>query len=61
MEERHQKQLDDLQQQHQKELAALLTEKDRQLKEETAATVTGTLKNNVRIKLLKKNKKNKWQ
>lgn len=47
LEERHQKQINDLQQQHQKEVAALLTEKDQQLKEETAATVTGEKKNYV--------------
>lgn len=41
MEERHQRQIADLQQQHQKEVAAVLTEEDQQLKEETAATVTG--------------------
>lgn len=41
LEEMHQKQINDLQQQHQKEVAALLKEKDQQLKEETAATVTG--------------------
>lgn len=41
LEELHRKQINDLQQQHQKEVAALLKEKDQQLKEETAATVTG--------------------
>lgn len=41
MEEMHRKLMNDLQQQHQKEVAALLKEKDQQLKEETAATVTG--------------------
>lgn len=37
----HQKQINDLQLQHQEEVAALLKEKDQQLKDETAATVTG--------------------
>lgn len=41
LEEMQQKLINDLQQQHQKEVAALLKEKDQQLKEETAATVTG--------------------
>lgn len=46
LEEMHRKQINDLQQQHQKEVAALLKEKDQQLKEETAATVTGQEKTN---------------
>lgn len=41
MEEMHRKLIGDLQQQHQKEVAALLKEKDQQLQEESAATVTG--------------------
>ncbi len=41
MEEMHRKHIDDLQQQHQKEVAALLKEKDQLLQEETAATMAG--------------------
>lgn len=41
MEDMHRKLIADLQQQHEKEVAALLKEKDQQLQEETAATVTG--------------------
>ena len=44
MEETHRKLVRDLKQQHQREVAALLQEKDHLLKEETAATVTGTVK-----------------
>lgn len=60
LEEMHQKQINDLQRQHQKEVAALLKEKDQQLKEETAATVTGQekTKTNPHINLTKiRNKK----
>ncbi|KAG8007091.1 ATP-sensitive inward rectifier potassium channel 12, partial [Nibea albiflora] len=39
MEEMHRQLIDDLQQQHQKEVAALLKEKDQQLQNETAATM----------------------
>lgn len=41
MEEMYRKLITDLKQQHQKELAALLKEKDQQLQQESAATVTG--------------------
>ncbi|XP_070703538.1 early endosome antigen 1 [Pempheris klunzingeri] len=41
MEEMHRKLIRDLQQQHQKEVAALLKEKDQLLREETAATMAG--------------------
>lgn len=41
MEEVHGKLIGDLQQQHQKEVAALLKEKDQLLREETAATMAG--------------------
>lgn len=41
MEEIHRKLIGDLQQQHQKEVAALLKEKDQLLQDETAATMAG--------------------
>lgn len=41
MEEIHRQLMGDLQQQHQKEVAALLKEKDQLLQEETAATMAG--------------------
>lgn len=41
MEEMYRKLITDLKQHHQKELAALLKEKDQQLQQESAATVTG--------------------
>lgn len=41
MEEMHKKLIDDLQQQHQTEVAVLLREKDQLLQEETAATIAG--------------------
>lgn len=41
MEETHRQLIGDLKQQHQKEVAALLKEKDQLLQEETAATVAG--------------------
>lgn len=43
MEEMHRKLIDDLQQQHQTEVAALLKEKDQLLQEETAATMAGKI------------------
>lgn len=43
MEETHRKLIDDLQQQHQTEVAALLKEKDQLLQEETAATMAGKI------------------
>lgn len=42
MEETHQKKIEDLQRQHQRELEKLREEKDRLLAEETAATISGT-------------------
>lgn len=41
MEEMHRKLIGDLQQKHQKEVAALLKEKDQVLREETSATMAG--------------------
>lgn len=41
MEETHQKKIEDLQRQHQRELEKLREEKDRLLAEETAATISG--------------------
>lgn len=41
MEETHQKKIEDLQRQHQRELERLREEKDRLLAEETAATISG--------------------
>lgn len=41
MEEMHGKLITDLQQQHQKQVAELLKEKDQLLQEETAATMAG--------------------
>lgn len=41
MEEMHKKMIEDLQQQHRTEVAALLKEKDQLLQEETAATMAG--------------------
>jgi len=41
MEETHQKVVDDLQRQHQREVAKLLEERERLLAEETAATISG--------------------
>lgn len=43
MEETHQKKIEDLQRQHQRELEKLREEKDRLLAEETAATISGGL------------------
>lgn len=42
MEETHQKKIEDLQRQHQREVEKLREEKDRLLAEETAATISGT-------------------
>lgn len=44
MEETHQKKIEDLQRQHQRELEKLREEKDRLLAEETAATISGGAK-----------------
>lgn len=44
MEETHQKKIEDLQRQHQRELEKLREEKDRLLAEETAATISGKVK-----------------
>ena len=44
MEETHQKKIEDLQRQHQRELEKLREEKDRLLAEETAATISGRVK-----------------
>lgn len=44
MEETHQKKIEDLQRQHQRELEKLREEKDRLLAEETAATISGGTK-----------------
>lgn len=41
MEEMHRKLIGDMQQQHQKEVAALLKERDQLLREETSATMAG--------------------
>ena len=41
MEEMHKKLINDLQQQHQKQVTELLKEKDQLLQEETAATMAG--------------------
>lgn len=56
MEEMHKKLIDDLQQQHRTEVAALLKEKDLLLQEETAATMAGkvfTARNHRKMKALK--------
>lgn len=42
MEETHQKVIEDIQRQHQREIQKLLEEKERLLEEETNATIAGT-------------------
>lgn len=43
MEETHQKVIQDLQRQHQREISKLMEERERLLAEETAATIAGNL------------------
>lgn len=46
MEETHQKVIQDLQRQHQREISKLMEERERLLAEETAATIAGKKNNN---------------
>lgn len=50
MEETHQKVIQDLQRQHQREISKLMEERERLLAEETAATIAGKEMNYITIR-----------